>query len=175
MKGILIYITFTLLVLGVLLKTKDEWKGRVIYQILTDRFVRSTEGGDCNDLHKYCGGTFKGITKNIDYISGMGFNAIWISPILTNTPNSYHGYHMSNLYEINPYFGTKFDLEELITECHNRDIWVMLDVVANHIGPVGQDFRGINPFNDPSHYHDYCNIDQQDFHINQWKVEVIIY
>ena len=48
------------------------------------------------------------------------------------------------------------------------DIWVMVDVVANHIGPVGNDFSKIVPFNDPSHYHDTCDIKDWG---DQWMVE----
>jgi alpha-amylase len=153
-------------------KSKSEWKSRAIYQLLTDRFARSNgDTSECN-LHKYCGGDFKGIKENLHYIAGMGFNAIWISPVLENTPDSYHGYHFTNLYEINPYFGTEQDLIDLIEACHEMDIWVMVDVVANHVGPVGTDFTGIHPFNDPLHYHDYCVIGYDDFLYNQWRVEV---
>jgi alpha-amylase len=48
------------------------------------------------------------------------------------------------------------------------DIWVMVDVVANHVGPVGNDFSQISPFNSPDHYHSNCDI--QDWN-NQWQVE----
>ena len=99
-------------------------------QILTDRFAKS--GGDanapCGDLSDYCGGTFQGILDKLDYIQGLGANAIWISPIPEQTDKGYHGYWQKNLYGINPHFGTSSDLKRLITECHQRDIWVMLDV-----------------------------------------------
>ena len=62
--------------------TAEEWKSRAIYQILTDRYAK-TDGSTtkCTALNVYCGGTFKGVTNNLDYIQGMGFDAIWISPI----------------------------------------------------------------------------------------------
>lgn len=57
--------------------TKDQWKSRTIYQVLTDRFSRGNgDNSGCPDLHNYCGGTFKGITQNLDYIQTMGFDAI---------------------------------------------------------------------------------------------------
>lgn len=59
---------------------------------------------------------------------GLGVNAIWISPIPENTDHGYHGYWQKNLHKVNPYFGTSEDLKRLIKECHDRDIWVMLDV-----------------------------------------------
>ena len=66
----------------------------------------------------------------------------------------YHGYHAKNLYNTNPQFGAEEELKYMIAECHKRDIWVMVDVVANHVGMVGTDYSQISPFNDPSHYHD---------------------
>ena len=77
-------------------KTKSEWLSRSIYQILTDRFARTKDTGNC-DLGQYCGGNFKGIIEHLDYIKGMGFDAIWVSPIIENTEGSYHGYHFTNL------------------------------------------------------------------------------
>lgn len=63
----------------------------------------------------------------------MGFDAIWISPVIDNYDNGYHGYYGRNIYEVNSHFGTKNDLTALVNECHNRGIWVMVDVVANHV------------------------------------------
>lgn len=154
-------------------RNKDEWKTRVVYQLLTDRFARSDGGESGCDLSNYCGGTFQGITNNLDYITSMGFNAIWISPVVENTDRGYHGYHMKNLYELNPHFGSEQDLKDLVDECHRRDVWVMVDVVANHAGMVGTDYSKVYPFNDASHYHNPCDIEQDDFIHNQWKVEVL--
>ena len=67
---------------------------------------------------------------------GMGFDAIWISPIVTNTPNGYHGYWMQDLYGFNSNFGSKADLQKLIEDCHSRNMFIMLDVVGNHVGQV---------------------------------------
>ena len=148
-------------------KTKAEWKSRSIYQILTDRFARTKESLNCN-LSKYCGGNYQGIIQQLDYIKGMGFDAIWISPIIENTPNSYHGYHFTNLYKLNSHFGTEAEFKGLISACHKKGIWVMVDVVANHVGPVGTDYSKITPFNKAEHYHDRCDINDWN---NQWQVE----
>ena len=168
----LMILTFLLLT-QILCKSKEEWKTRVIYQLLTDRFARTSGDTSGCDLHNYCGGTYRGIINNLDYITGMGFNAIWISPILENTPGSYHGYHMTNLYNLNSNFGSEQDFIDFVKACHDRDIWVMVDVVANHSGPVGTDYKRVFPFNDASHYHDYCIISNDDFANNQYRVEVI--
>ena len=148
-------------------KSKEEWKSRSIYQILTDRFARTSDTGSCN-LSQYCGGNYQGVIKHLDYIKGMGFDAIWISPIVENYPGSYHGYHLTNLYNVNTNFGSESDLKSLISACHSKDIWVMVDVVANHVGPVGTDYSQITPFNSAEHYHDPCDIVDWN---NQWQVE----
>lgn len=125
---------------------------------MTDRFSKGNgDTSPCGDLGKYCGGTFKGIEQNLDYIQGAGFNAIWISPVQTNTPNSYHGYAPLDFYGINPNFGTEQDLKDLIKACHEKDIWVMVDIVANHValGQEKNNYTDVSPFNDRSHYHEF--------------------
>ena len=59
----------------------------------------------------------KELQQYLDYISGMGFDAIWISPILKNKEGSYHGYHIIDLYSINEHFGSSDDLKELKRAC----------------------------------------------------------
>lgn len=184
MSHILLYLCFGLLLIcQCSAKSKEEWKSRIIYQLLTDRFA--TENGKkmpCNDLRSYCGGSFRGIAEKLDYISGLGANAIWISPIVENTPKGYHGYWAKDIYSINPHFGSEKDLQSLITECHKRDIWVMVDVVANHMGYNDGcclnincnrqqlvNFTGFNPFNETDHYHDLCEIENWK---NQTEVEI---
>ena len=143
--------------------SKVEWKSRVIYQILTDRFAQTGDDSKITcDISKntYCGGTFRGIQENLDYIYGMGFNALWISPPLKNKENSYHGYHNIDLYSINEHFGTSDDLKHLIKECHKKDIWVILDAVPNHMS--GElDISTFIPFNKIEHYHDECDVGEK--------------
>ena len=126
----------------------NAWKQRSVYQVLTDRFAR-TDGSTqtCNNLSNYCGGTFQGLENQLDYINGMGFDAIWISPPIDNTDGGYHGYWARNWYETNSNFGSQDDLKNLVKAAHDKDIWVMVDVVGNHVAPIGQDFGQISPFN----------------------------
>lgn len=66
----------------------SSWQSRNIYFVLTDRIARSATdggGGSCGNLGDYCGGTFKGLEGKLDYIRGMGFNAIWITPVVSST------------------------------------------------------------------------------------------
>lgn len=63
------------------------WKSRSIYFVLTDRIARSssdTGGASCSNLGKYCGGTFKGLESKLDYIKNLGFDAIWITPVVAS-------------------------------------------------------------------------------------------
>ena len=163
----IIYLILLVLATFVSSKSKEEWKSRSIYQVLTDRFARTQDTGNCN-LGQYCGGNYQGLINHLDYIKGMGFDAIWISPIVENTEGSYHGYHLTNLYNLNSHFGSESDFKNFVSACHSKDIWVMVDVVANHVGPVGTDYSQINPFNSADHYHDYCDITDWN---NQWQVE----
>jgi len=123
---------FTLLCYLTLLTSaanKDEWRKRSIYQVIVDRFAR-TDGSTtapCNVKDRdYCGGTWKGIQNNLDYIQGMGFDAIWISPMskgiegMTGDGADYTGYWVTDMNTPNPHFGTADDLKALSAELHKR-------------------------------------------------------
>ena len=139
----------------------EEWKKRSVYQVLTDRFYCGlNECQPCTDLSNYCGGDWKGLTKGLPYIDGvLGFDAIWISPVVDNMEGGYHGYWAQDWEKTNSHFGSDEDLKELVNEAHKRGMYVMVDVVANHVAPVGEDYRTINPFNRDEHYHENCDID----------------
>ena len=77
----------------------------------------------------------------------MGFDAIWISPVVENLSGGYHGYWATNWENVNTNFGSAQDLKDLVSAAHSRGIWVMVDVVAHHVGPVGNDFSKIYPLN----------------------------
>lgn len=139
--------------------TAGEWKQRAVYQVLTDRFARADGSTSaCTNLSNYCGGNYKGLINKLDYIQGMGFDAIWISPIVTNYPEGYHGYWATNWDTYNSNFGSEQDLIDFVNAAHAKGIWVMVDVVANHVGPVNMDFSQITPFNQAVHYHTDCQI-----------------
>ena len=59
---------------------------------------------------------------------GPGANAIWISPFVENIEGGWHGYWATDIYKVNPHMGSKQDLLDLISACHSRDVWVMMDV-----------------------------------------------
>ena len=149
------------LCLSITAHSASEWQDRVIYQVLTDRI--GADGSDswsaCSNLKKYCGGTYSGIEAKLDYITGMGFDAIWISPMPLNAGDDYHGYAFLDLYSLNDHFGDEASLKSLIKTAHAKGVWVMLDVVANHVAPVDTSYTQINPFNESYYYHDKCQIE----------------
>ncbi|KAI1642684.1 glycoside hydrolase family 13 protein [Daldinia loculata] len=143
----------------------DAWKSRNIYFALTDRVARSSDdtgGNACGDLSTYCGGTFKGLQSKLDYIAGMGFDAIWITPVVTNSDGGYHGYWATDLYGINSNHGTADDLKALVSAAHEKGIYIMVDVVANHVGPSNLEDRKPEPLNQASSYHSQCDINYSD-------------
>ena len=83
----------------------------------------------------------------------MGFDAIWISPVVDNTPQCYHGYCARNWELINDHFGSPDELKSLVNTAHSKGVSIMVDVVANHVAPIGEDFSQIYPFNKAEHYH----------------------
>ncbi|KAH7815468.1 alpha-amylase [Monocercomonoides exilis] len=135
--------------------------------MIKNRFSLSNNQSVSCDLHDYCGGTWEGIEKHLDYIKDLGANAIWISPIVANPPKNYHGYAATDFYALNTHFGNSSSLKHLVNACKQKDIWVMVDLVFNHVA-VGDDVSKISPFNKPEHYHDKCDIYHWD---NQWEVE----
>jgi alpha-amylase len=144
--------------------TAEQWKSRTIYQVLTDRFARNdgaTPG--CSNLGWYCGGGYVGLTNHLDYIQGMGFDAIWISPIIDNRDGGYHGYWGRNINILNSNFGSEANFVAFVNACHSRGIWVMLDVVANHMGNLDTTYTQNVPFNSSDHYHPFCIITDNDF------------
>ncbi|KAF2119352.1 glycoside hydrolase superfamily [Lophiotrema nucula] len=152
--------------------TPDQWRSRSIYQLLTDRFALtdgSTTAPCVTTDRVYCGGTYRGIIDQLDYIHGMGFTAIWISPVTYNIPDqtafgyAFHGFWQQDLYRLNDHFGTADDLKALSQALHDRDMYLMVDVVVNHNGWNGGaasvDYSKFYPFNDAKYFHSYCTID----------------
>jgi len=100
----------------------DWWKGAVIYQIYPRSFL-DTSGNGVGDI--------KGITRKLDYISDLGVDAIWLSPIFTS-PMKDMGYDVSDYKNIDPLFGNLKDFDDLIREAHNKNLKVIIDQVLSH-------------------------------------------
>jgi alpha-amylase len=139
------------------IETKEfAWEGANIYFLLTDRFNNGDSSNDINfdrtketgKLRGFEGGDIKGITQKIKegYFTRLGINAIWMTPIVeqihggtdegTGLSYGFHGYWTKDWTNIDPNYGTKEDLKELVTIAHKNGIRVLLDAVINHTGPV---------------------------------------
>ena len=137
-------------------KQTFNWEGANMYFLLTDRFQNGDNKNDINfgrtekaaTLRGFEGGDLRGIIQKIDdnYFSDLGINAIWMTPLVeqihsaTNegTGNTYafHGYWAKDWTNLDPNFGTKADLKELVEKAHKKGIRIVLDAVINHTGPV---------------------------------------
>tara|TARA_R110002049_G_scaffold24588_3_gene86940 strand:- start:9185 stop:10837 length:1653 start_codon:yes stop_codon:yes gene_type:complete len=137
-------------------KKEFVWEGANVYFLLTDRFNNGDTSNDINfdrtqkpgKLRGFKGGDIKGITQKIKegYFTKLGINAIWMTPIVeqihgatdegTGVSYGFHGYWAKDWTKIDPNFGTKEDLKELVELAHKNGIRVLLDAVINHTGPV---------------------------------------
>jgi len=98
------------------------WQSAVFYQI----YPRSFADGNGDGI-----GDFKGITSKLDYLSGLGIDALWLSPHFPS-PNWDCGYDISNYMDVAPEYGTLEDFKTFLAESHTRGIRVILDLVLNH-------------------------------------------
>jgi len=164
---LLVFITF---IGPALAATADQWRGRSIYQLITDRYALPS-GANVNACNvseaTWCGGTWGTITNNLDYIQHAGFTAIWISPVSQNYEgprtvygDAYHGYWIADASQMNSRFGSPDDLKALSTELHRRGMYLMVDIVANNVmaTSITPDLSAYM-FKEPSQYHPYCPID----------------
>lgn len=108
----------------------DWWKEAVFYEI----FVRSFYDSDGNGI-----GDFNGIAQKLDYIESLGVNALWLMPIQPSP--SYHGYDVTNYYNVNHDYGSMDDFKNLLEEAHKRDIKIIIDLVINHTSDQHPFFR----------------------------------
>jgi alpha-amylase len=132
------------------------WKNANLYFLLTDRFYNGNDSNDINFertsetaiLRGFEGGDIQGITQKIKegYFTDLGINAIWLTPVVeqihggtdegTGFTYGFHGYWTKDWTALDPNFGTKEDLGELVTVAHKNGIRIVLDAVINHTGPV---------------------------------------
>lgn len=158
-----------------------DWQSRSIYQLVTDRFA-TPDGSSptCNTSdRKYCGGTWKGVVNKLDYIQNMGFDAVWISPIVENIGTTgegeaLHGYWTQDMNSLNSHFGSADDLKALASALHDRKMLLMVDIVVNHLASATNPPNYANypaPFNDQTKFHNETFIQASDYDNNQTAVE----
>ena len=127
-------------------KRKGFDSSDMIYLIMPDRFANgnpeidntddTVEKLNRKDKDGRHGGDIQGIIDHLDYIDELGATSVWITPLLEdNEPRtSYHTYAQSDLYKIDPRFGTNEDYKRLAIEMHKRGMKLIMDYVTNHWG-----------------------------------------
>ncbi len=118
-----------------------------IYLITPDRFSNGNPTNDNNKtLHETTidrtddyarhGGDIQGIINHLNYIDDLGFTAIWSCPLLTNDmfQGSYHGYAITDYYQVDPRYGTLEDYKALSSKMSEKGMKLIMDQVANHCG-----------------------------------------
>lgn len=129
------------------LKAQGFTSEDVLYLIMPDRFAN---GNPSNDVVKGMregkvdranpsarhGGDIQGIRNHLDYIADLGVTAIWLNPVQENdmTGGSYHGYAITNYYEVDKRFGSNEEFVSLVDESHQKGLKVVMDMIFNHCG-----------------------------------------
>ena len=119
----------------------------LIYLIFPDRFANGDPSNDSvagmnevevnrDAMFSRHGGDIAGIRKHLDYLDDLGATALWINPLVENNQpkESYHGYAATDLYRIDPRFGSNEEYKALVDEAHSRGMKIIVDVVYNHWG-----------------------------------------
>ncbi len=119
----------------------------VLYLIMPDRFANGNQENDIikgmkesttdrNNLYARHGGDLQGIANHLTYISDLGATAIWLNPTQENDmkEGSYHGYAITDYYQIDRRFGTNQEFKELVKQAHSQGLKVVMDMIFNHCG-----------------------------------------
>ena len=102
------------------------WRSAVVYQIYPRSFADS-DGDGVGDL--------AGICSRLDYVAGLGVDAIWLSPIY-RSPMADFGYDVSDHTAVDPVFGDLRAVDRLLIAAHRRGLRVLLDWVPNHTSSI---------------------------------------
>jgi alpha-amylase len=165
-------------------KTPFVWENANVYFLLIDRFNNGDKTNDhtfnrnkpTGKLRGFEGGDIRGVIQKLDegYFEKLGITAIWMTPVVeqihdgvdegTGYSYGFHGYWAKDWTTLDPSFGTKKDLAELVQKAHAKGIRILLDAVINHTGPVTAE--------DPAYPNDWvrtspkCTYKSYDTYIN---------
>lgn len=118
----------------------------MIYLIMPDRFANGNPKNDSNKsvIEKVersnpggrHGGDIAGMIQNLDYLKDLGVTTVWPTPLCEDNDKtySYHTYAQSDVYKIDPRYGTNEEYVQLASELHKRDMKLIMDYVTNHWG-----------------------------------------
>lgn len=140
-----------------------DWRDQVLYFLLVDRFSDAREQTrpllDRHNLEagrrrqpdgrpwrwdewaqsgacRWQGGTLKGVQSKLSYLRRLGISTLWLSPMFKQRGhlNTYHGYGIQDFLDVDPRFGSRRDLVDLVAAAHKEGLYVILDIVFNHSG-----------------------------------------
>jgi glycosidase len=126
-----------------------DWRDQIIYFLLVDRFDNPLQAPvhqpfDDPNYFGFQGGSFDGVRAQLGYIKQLGAGAIWLAPVLKNLQSdqgSYHGYGIHDFLSAEPRFATNpasadDELRALVDDAHQHGLFVIFDIVLNHVGNV---------------------------------------
>ena len=147
-------------------------KDAIFYQIFPERFANGDASLDPEGVepwggkptpYNFFGGDIQGVLEHLDYLSALGINAIYFTPLFEATTN--HKYDTQDYMKVDPHFGTNEQLKAFIEACHSRGIRVLLDAVFNHAGATFQPFLDVQEKGADSAYAGW-------FHVRDWPLRV---
>ena len=141
-----------------------EWMGNAtFYQIFVDRFSMGDDqkdlsyinmkSGDLPTPQSFAGGDLKGITQKLPYLKNLGINAVYLTPVFESVSN--HKYDIADYYKIDPRFGDKDDLKNLVKVAHELGLRVVLDAVFNHCSERLAEFVDVKQKGKKSAFYDW--------------------
>ncbi|CAE7236744.1 ags1 [Symbiodinium sp. CCMP2592] len=138
--------------------------------------VRNNElfdgGFDVRDMTFRHGGDFVGLTQKLHYIKGLGCRGVWISPVFQNGFNSYHQYAQLDFTTLDMRLGTLEELRKLTTTAHDLGMYVIVDVVMNHMANEFY-FEGHAESEAPWRFHE--NRNEREYRLMTRKPENMLY
>jgi glycosidase len=144
-----------------------KWaEGALIYQILVDRFYDQDPSNNpphtkawsqLPDRHTYYGGDFQGIIAKLDYLVDFGVEIIYLSPVFLSP--SYHKYDVADYSRIEPIYGGKEALKDLVVQAHARGIKIILDGVFNHCSSEHPFFQDVLKNQEDSPYRHWFKLE----------------
>jgi glycosidase len=144
-----------------------DWRDQVIYFVMTDRFAdgdatnndQGTGEFDPRDRARYNGGDLRGLAGRLDYIQGLGATTVWVTPPVANRwwderarYGGFHGYWASDFKAVDAHLGSLDDYRDLSRRLHGRGMYLVQDIVLNHVGNWFEYEGGWNPAEPTAHY-----------------------
>lgn len=162
----------------------------VLYLIMPDRFANGNPENDVvdgmrekkidrADSFARHGGDIQGISNHLDYIADLGVTAIWLNPTQENDmeSGSYHGYAITDYYQIDRRFGSNEDFCALVEKAHERNLKVVMDMIFNHCGSENYLFKD-KPSKEWFNYHSnyvqtsFKTVSVMDIHTSAYEKKI---